>query len=355
MTNYVVSTDVNGSFTITAGAIDTSQTSLSLIGRGAAGYGQAVAQNTIAQLTNFASPNSPANPLLGQLWYDSANSIIKFYTGSSNWNAVALKSDLANYAPLAAFTTAQTQIASLVTNSATKAQLANYVTITQLYNPPAGTPATPIASGGTGLTTLGSAGQVLVVNSSGNGLVYVSPASLVSGDSSVMHTNVTNVPTADNTYALGSGSARYSNVYAVTFQGVATSAQYADLAERYEADMVLEAGDVVVLGGAKEVTRSTEANSTDVFGIVSTAPAFKMNSEAGDDATHPYIALAGRVPVKVIGAVKKGQRLVTSGTPGVAMAADLSSIPNSFVVIGRALNDKTTTDVGLVEVAVGAK
>jgi hypothetical protein len=80
-----------------------------------------------------------------------------------------------------------------------------------------------------------------------------------------------------------------------------------------------------------------------------------MNSTAGDRETHPYVALVGRVPVKVTGTVKKGQRLVTSPIAGVAMAVDISALPNSFVVIGRALADKITDDVGLVEITVGAK
>jgi hypothetical protein len=355
MSNYVISTAVNGSITIQAGLIDTSQTSLSLIGRGAAGYGQAVAQNTVYQLTNFAGPTAPANPLIGQLWYDSTNSSLNYYTGSSNWDQIAQESQLANYAPLSAFTTAQSQIASLIANSATQAELANYVTVSQLYNPPAGSPALPISAGGTGLGSIGTPGEILVVNTAGNALQWATPASLFTSGGSVMLTNSSNVPTADNTFALGSGTARYSNIYSVTFDGVATSAQYADLAERYETDMPLEAGDVVMLGGDNEITKVVGEFNTDVFGVISTAPAFKMNSEAGDDSVFPYVALTGRVPVKVVGQVKKGQRLVSSSIDGVAMAADIANIPNAFVVIGRALADKTTDDIGLVEATVGAK
>jgi hypothetical protein len=156
---------------------------------------------------------------------------------------------------------------------------------------------------------------------------------------------------------LGSSTERYANIYSVTFSGNATSAQYADLAERYESDMPLEAGDVVIIGGAKEITKSTTSFDSEVFGVISTAPAFKMNSEAGDDTTHPYVALSGRVPVKVIGQVKKGQRLVTSNTPGVACGIYANHKPADFItcIIGRALEDKTTDDVGLIEVVVGVK
>ena len=73
-----------------------------------------------------------------------------------------------------------------------------------------------------------------------------------------------------------------------------------------------------------------------------------------DDATHPFVALAGRVPCKVIGKVVKGQRLVSSATPGHAMAVEAvsgSSVPS----IGRALKSKDTDDAGTIEIVVGAK
>lgn len=162
-------------------------------------------------------------------------------------------------------------------------------------------------------------------------------------------------PTTSNMLNLGTATFKYANMYATTFNGVATSAQYADLAERYEADCALEPGDVVMLGGAKEITKTNEPFSLSVFGVVSTAPAFRMNAEAGNDTTHPYVAFCGRVPVKVVGPVQKGQRLVSSGIPGVAIAADQNDIDSSFVVIGRALSDKTTDGVELLETAVGAK
>jgi hypothetical protein len=162
---------------------------------------------------------------------------------------------------------------------------------------------------------------------------------------------VTSVPTADNSINIGSSGARLANMYAVTFRGTATTALYADLAEIYVPDMQLEPGDVVKIGGVKEVTKTESFADIDVFGIVSEKPAFLMNSEIDGEA----IALAGRVPCKVIGKVKKGQRLVSSDTPGVAVGISTEMLLNisTLYVIGRALEDKDTDDVGLVEVAVG--
>jgi hypothetical protein len=152
-----------------------------------------------------------------------------------------------------------------------------------------------------------------------------------------------------NTLALRDSSA---DIYANVFQGIASSARYADLAERYETDMPLEPGDVVMIGGAKEITKTTEENSNDVFGVISTNPAYRMNEHAGDDTTHPFVAIAGRVPCKVTGTVKKGERLVTSNIPGVAIAASNAEPGHIAQTFARALVDKTTDHVAIIEVAL---
>ena len=122
------------------------------------------------------------------------------------------------------------------------------------------------------------------------------------------------------TYNIGSSSVKFGTMYANTFNGTATAAQYADLAERYESDKALEPGTVVCFGGDKEVMACAEASHHAVAGVVSTNPAHLMNSEAGSDETHPAIALAGRVPVKVVGPVSKGDLLVSSDVEGRAKA-----------------------------------
>jgi hypothetical protein len=137
------------------------------------------------------------------------------------------------------------------------------------------------------------------------------------------------------------------------FSGTATSALYADLAERYASDAVYSYGHVVKIGGTNEITETTTANCTDVFGIISDKPAFAMNSGAGTAATHPYVALSGRIPVKVIGRVNKGERLVASATAGHAQVASLDA--NWRSIIGRALEDKIDDGSGHIEVVVGTK
>ena len=155
------------------------------------------------------------------------------------------------------------------------------------------------------------------------------------------------VPTSDSTYDIGSTTFKFANVYADTLNGTAVEALYADLAERFEADSVYAPGTVVALGGAKEVTAVTEEASDTVFGVVSGRAAYLMNAKAGSDETHPAIAMTGRVPVRVIGTVLKGQRLVSSNIPGVARAATADEV-NGLNVIGRALEDKYTKEENTV-------
>jgi hypothetical protein len=130
------------------------------------------------------------------------------------------------------------------------------------------------------------------------------------------------------------------------------NATYADLAERYEADAEYEIGTVVALGGDKEVTAASEL-SEQVFGVVSNTYAYLMNEGAGSDATHPAIALAGRVKVKVIGPVAKHARLVSAGN-GLARAAKEGEL-TMFNSIGRALEEKLSEDTGIIEAVVVIK
>ena len=152
-------------------------------------------------------------------------------------------------------------------------------------------------------------------------------------------------PSANLSYNLGSVTNWWNNIY-----GTSIHAQYADLAERFEADAVYDPGTVVELGGAAEITAAVNDLSEDVFGVISTRAAFVMNSRVGDDLTHPPIAVQGRVPVKVIGTVHKGDRLVSAGN-GLARAGSRSEI-TTWNVIGRSLENKDTLGEGTVEAVV---
>lgn len=135
----------------------------------------------------------------------------------------------------------------------------------------------------------------------------------------------------------------------------ATSAQYADIAERFAADAVMTPGAVVMFGGAQEITETAEELSEKVFGVVSTQPAYMMNSGAGNNDSHPFVAMTGRTPVRVTGTVNKGDRLVSSSVKGTARAARTGESINPFHVIGRALESKSDAGIGLVNCFVQAK
>ena len=149
---------------------------------------------------------------------------------------------------------------------------------------------------------------------------------------------------------IGTSANKFTNVYATTFYGQATSAQYADLAERFACDMAYTPGTLVCIGGVVEITQELRELSEDVLGVISTNPAYLMNRDAGGDATHPAIALNGRVPVRVVGLARKGDRLVSAGN-GCARAATKAEC-TAFNVIGRALADKTVAEEALLEAIV---
>lgn len=138
------------------------------------------------------------------------------------------------------------------------------------------------------------------------------------------------------------------------FEGTATSAQFADLAERYHGEPEMEPGDVVSLSGGREITKSSVLSEFDILGVISTDPAFKMNDKMKDVEDHPFVAMTGRVPCKVKGKVNKGQRLVVSDESGVAQGyvGDLKDL-SPFQVIGRALSTSHKEEERLIEIVVG--
>lgn len=158
-----------------------------------------------------------------------------------------------------------------------------------------------------------------------------------------------NAPT-DSGQQLGASGNRWNTVYATTFNGVATEALYADLAENYLADGDYGPGTVLVLGGAQEVTTTNLKQDTKVAGVVTTNPAHLMNSNLEGEFV-AAIALQGRVPCKVIGKVCKGDLLVTSATPGYAIVP--IEPPGVGTIIGKAIQGKDNMEPGVIEVMVG--
>ena len=217
--------------------------------------------------------------------------------------------------------------------------------------------------------------------STGSTSITIGADLILTGDFTIQGTstfvNSTNVTIADKTLTLGAGSLNSSaangagivvdgsfasityaatgdkwvsnkdiDVGSNTFRGVATSAQYADLAEKYVSDSNYEPGTVIEIGGVYEVTLASN-NSKKVAGIVSTNPAYLMNNQCQGTFV-VAVALQGRVPCKVTGTVRKGDLMVSAGD-GYAKS---SSDPMIGTVLGKSLEDFDDA-VGVIEILVG--
>jgi hypothetical protein len=185
----------------------------------------------------------------------------------------------------------------------------------------------------------------------GAGLSIGSGGAQISGNLTASNVNVSTgsvtLGNIVNANANGVGNIGSSTTYFNTVFAKATSAQYADLAEMYEADQIIEPGTVVCFGGAKEVTMCAEDACRRVAGVVSTNPSYLMNSGQTGDHVVP-VALQGRVPVKVTGLVRKGDMMVATSN-GRARAETNPAVGS---VIGKALADFDGQD-GVIEVVLG--
>ena len=167
-------------------------------------------------------------------------------------------------------------------------------------------------------------------------------------DSTNTTTSITGdiIPATDNTYDLGSSAKKYKQIYGYTVE-----ATYADLAERYATDVPYESGTVVVLGGEAEITVTSEARDVSVAGVISITPGIKLNTDAGNSQTHPYVALRGRVPCKMIGPVSKGDLIVTADNePGYAQSVGKENAGRS--VFAKSIETDLTEGKRLIEVVI---
>ena len=192
-------------------------------------------------------------------------------------------------------------------------------------------------------TTVSVSGNITGGNILTGGIASVA-GNITGGNLSVSTGSVT-LGSIVNANGNGVGNIGSSSLYFNTIFAMATSAQYADLAEYYASDAVYEYGTVVKFGGSQEVTVSDQDHDTAVAGVVSQRPAFVMN--AGIVGTAVPIALAGRVHCKVIGKINKGQMLVSAGN-GVARA---ETDPKNGAIIGKSL-ENFDGHQGVIEIVV---
>jgi hypothetical protein len=406
MAYTIVKSDGNVLTTIPDGTINTTSTSLGLPGRNYAGYGQVLDTNFVHVMENFADTVPPANPLTGQLWYNTNNSTLYVCPtdGESNalaWLALTATSSGGNTSFGAVTVTGDLSAGNLYANSGTigaNAFTSSYLTVSANANiaqanitaATIGTLTTTVITTGSS-TTAGTLTGTWTINGTGGG-----------GNASIYNSGNIYINNTGNTYGIKTDKYMYANGDPISFAGTYSDANvtaflptyvgnvgasggatvfngttistganttagtitgnwtltagsrlqatYADLAERFAADDIYEPGTVVELGGEKEITAVKYELSEDVFGVISDTAAYLMNAGAGSDKTHPPVAMTGRVQVKVDGKIKKGDRLVSAGN-GVARAAE-SNEANAFNTIGRALTDKNTDGVGFVEAIV---
>lgn len=388
--------------TIADGTINTTSTSLGLPGRNYAGYGQTLDTNFVHLTENFADINPPPNPLAGQLWYDTGNGIMRVCpvdgeTVAANWSTLSTTQSGGNttFGSVIVSGNLSANNITATNNSNANAATFAYLTVTANANiadanvttSNVGTLRTTVITTGSATTAGTLTGEWAITGNSGNngsalllnqGGIYIDNTGNLYGirTDKYMYANGTPVSfagTYSNSNVAGYMPVYGGNVLAVQVQATAITtganttagtitgnwtlssgsrlqATYADLAERFEADSEYDAGTVVQLGGEKEITAVEYELSEDVFGVISNTAAYLMNAGAGDDKTHPAVAVSGRVQVKVVGKVKKGERLVSAGN-GIARAAKVGEA-TAFNTIGRALTNKNTDAIGTVEAIV---
>ena len=391
--------------TISDGTINTTVSPIGLPGRNYAGYGQQLDTNFVHTLENFANPTPPPNALTGQLWYNTTNNTmyvcpVDGETNPVNWLSLSTTSSggtttfgnvtvsgtlqAGNIADLGFLTVSgSTTLASLtVTGNTTtgnltvinNANIGNTLTVTKITTGGATIPGTATGTwtfvgGNTGNGLIVTGGNIFVANAGSAGIrcdyYYYSNGSPISFAGTYGNSNVaTYLPTANvnvlssqvTTPIVTSGSNTTAGTITGNWSlstGSRLNATYADLAERFAADDIYDAGTVVGLGGEAEITSVKYELSEDVFGVISNTAAYLMNANAGNDETHPAVAVSGRVQVKVAGKIKKGDRLVSAGE-GLARSAKPGEASH-FNVIGRALTDKTDNEIGYVEAFVSIK
>jgi hypothetical protein len=195
------------------------------------------------------------------------------------------------------------------------------------------------------------------ISSSGNDIGFIFERGSTGNNAAFIWDESTDKFTLGTTTATAADKSGGITVTAGTLTATCSAAQYSDVAERYHADSEYGAGTIVELGGVNEITKTATEMSEEVFGVVSSndTAAFMMNDrDTYTDATHPFVAMTGRVPTNVVGTVTKGARLVSSSTPGYARMAQPGEA-TAFNVIGRALEAKTDSAMGQVLCVVSIK
>jgi hypothetical protein len=318
--SYNITVTNHSPITIATGASDTS-TALTLIGKNVPNYGQLIAQNLVNLMQNFASTNQPNGVLSGQLWFDTNTNLLKLYNGTGYKILAAISNQVS--APLSP------GIGDLWWDTV-NGQLKLFDSVNWIAIGPQTVSSPLIADTITDNISVNHNVARIAVNG-----VNVAVLSSDTFTARTSYAGLTNI-TAGLTLTTG------------VLTGTATQARYADLAEYYTSDKEYEAGTVVMIGGAAEVTAADIVGTTKVVGVVSSNPAYLMNADC--EGTRVAVALTGRVPCKVMGSIERGDMLIASDISGVAISS-VNSAAGS--IIGKALNPYNSDDIGIIEIIVG--
>ena len=189
-------------------------------------------------------------------------------------------------------------------------------------------------------TTLVTGGNATVNGLAVNTSATISATLGVTGTATFTTVRTGNViPSTANASTLGNSTTWYSAVYATAVQSF-----YADLAEKYIADQIYDPGTVVIFGGTEEITTTDKLGDTRVAGVISTDPAYLMNMTS----TGLPVALRGKVPVKIVGQVSKGDLLITSDTPGHGTSVGFRTDYASNAVFAKSLVDDRSYDARVI-------
>ncbi len=287
---------------------------IKLIGKNYAGYGELMAENLVQMLENFSNPTAPVNPMVGQFWFNSVENVLYVCAPNIsgpgvNWYPIGGREVIGG--PTTGFKISQIQDTNGGYHSAIQAVVGGVVVC--------------IFSGDAGSYMPGQRDAALA-----NRFPLIGQG---------INMNMTGTDT--------DGEAGNFKV-----RGRTMEAEFADMAEIYRSDIELTPGNLVILGGNSEITKTSRAFDDQIFGVISTAPGFLLNAkEKMKEFAYP-VALKGRVPCLIDGPVRKGQRIVSSDIAGVGMATDQF---DAATIIGRAIGEKNDSGVGLVEVAVGVR
>jgi hypothetical protein len=339
------------------GEIDNTSTSLNLLGKNYLGYGELIAENFVHLLENFASSIEPISPVIGQTWFDTGESRLKLKADNSNWKTIAFLAAQNSLPPIGTsirgdfwYDTAKNAIKIYTADVTLPGTNSNgWMNIGAFQ----GTGAT--AEGMTFLDlrdTLGNFHKVVAMYAVGVCVMIISADVDFTIASSHAVPGFTEIGKGINLNTTGNDTTAF-NPNAFKLRGISMEAEFADVAEIYVGDATYEPGTLVSLGGEAEVTQTASLGDTNIFGIVSTRPAYLMNARQKHDKNAMPIAVAGRIPVKVTGTIKRGDRLIASDIPGVAQSAPADVA--SWAIVGRSLGNFSGEGIGKVEATIGAR